>query len=145
MAGGAPLCLVVGVGGERFGLDMRRVRTVIEYRPTTPIPGRPEPFVGALNHYGELLPVAPLAVLLDREVRIDPVHAVIAVLDWEGAALGLLVERAHGIVATGAEAREVQVLGRWSGPFLDRSLQVEGAALHVLDLTALFADLAERL
>jgi len=137
--------LVVGVEGEEFGLDVGRVRTVVEYREPTPIPGRPGPFVGALNHHGELLPVAALASLLARTPRLDPVRSVIVVVGWEDALLGLLVERTHGLLTPVDRSRLAHVLGRWDGPYLAHTLETEGRRVHVLDLDALLADVARRL
>lgn len=137
--------LVVGVDGEPVGIDVRRVRTVVEYRAPAPIPGRPGPFLGALNHHGELLPVVPLALLLGREARFEPEGGVIAVVAWEDAAVGFLVERCHGLVAIGDRPRYAQVLGRWAGPFFSHTLEFDAQRLHVLDLDALLADLAQRI
>ncbi|GAB4248066.1 chemotaxis protein CheW [Deferrisoma sp.] len=139
-----PSVLVVEVDGERFGLPADRVNTVVGYEEPVPIPGRPKPFLGALNHHGELLPVVHLASVLGLKPRVDPLRSVVAVVDWEDGILGLLVERAQGLVTPLARARVAQVLGRWDGPFLDRTLEVEGARIHVLDLDALLRDLAER-
>jgi chemotaxis signal transduction protein len=138
-------CLVVGVEGNRFGIDTNRIRTVVDYRSTTPIPGRPSPFIGALNHHGELLPVAPLAALLERRYRIDPIRSAIVVLDWEDGLLGLLVERAYGLLTALDRARLAHVLGRWEGPHLTCTLEAEGQNIHVLDLDSLLSDLARRL
>jgi chemotaxis signal transduction protein len=137
--------LVVGVEGEEFGLDTERVRTVVEYREPTPIPGRPGPFAGALNHHGELLPVAVLAGLLGRTPRLDPLRSVIVVVNWEDALLGLLVERTQGLLTPVERSRLAHVLGRWEGPYLEHTLETEGRRVHVLDLDALLADLARRL
>ncbi|MEW6488514.1 MAG: chemotaxis protein CheW [Thermodesulfobacteriota bacterium] len=137
--------LVVGVEGEEFGLDVGRVRTVVEYREPTPVPGRPGPLVGALNHHGELLPVASLAALLGRKPRIDPLRSVIVVVNWDDALLGLLVERSHGLLTPLERTRLTHVLGRWDGPYLEHTLETEGRRIHVLDLGALLADVARRL
>lgn len=137
--------LVVAVEGEEFGLDARRVHTVVEYREPTPIPGRPGPFVGALNHHGELLPVVALAGLLGRTPRLDPIRSVIVVVGWEDALLGLLVERTQGLLTPVERARLAHVLGRWEGPFLDHTLETEGRRVHVLDLDAMLTDVARRL
>jgi chemotaxis signal transduction protein len=135
----------VGVEGNRFGIDTDRIRTVVDYRKTTPIPGRPAPFLGALNHHGELLPVAPLAGLLGRKARIDSDRSAIVVLDWEDALLGLLVERTFGLLTALDRARLAHVLGRWEGPHLAYTLESEGQNIHVLDVDSLLADLARRL
>ncbi|GAB4272831.1 MAG: hypothetical protein Kow0092_28030 [Deferrisomatales bacterium] len=137
--------LVVEVEGEQFGFDLARVRTVVEHREPTPLPGCPGPFLGALNHHGELLPVVPLAALLGREPRVDPVHSVIAVLDWEDSLLGVLVERAHGLLTPLERTRLAHVLGRWDGPYLLHTLEAEGRRIHVLDLDCLLEDLKRRL
>lgn len=138
-------CLLVAVEGERFGIDTTRVKTVVEYRRPSPIPGRPAPFVGALNHHGELLLVATLASLLGKAPRLDPGRSAIVVLDWEDALLGLLVERTHGLVTGLDRARPAQVLGRWEGPHLAQTLEVDGQRVHLLDVDSLLADVARRL
>jgi chemotaxis signal transduction protein len=137
--------LVVVVGGEEFGLDVGRVETVIDYRPTTPIPGRPGPFLGALNHHGELLPVAPLATLLGQKPRLEEERAVIVVLQWEDALLGLAADRARGLLTPLDRTRLTHVLGRWDGPHLLHTLETEGRRVHVLDLDGLCDELAERI
>jgi chemotaxis signal transduction protein len=138
-------CLVVGVEADRFGIDTNRIRTVVDYRNTTPIPGRPSPFLGALNHHGELLPVAHLAALLERKGRIDPARSAIVVLDWEDGLVGLLVDRAFGLLTASDRARLAHVLGRWEGPHLACTLEIEGQNIHVLDVDSLLAALAEAL
>jgi len=137
--------LVVAVGGEQFGLPVKQVETVIDYRPATPIPGRPGPFLGALNHHGELLPVAPLATLLGQKPRLDTERAVIVVLQWQEALLGLAVERALGLLTPLDRSRLTHVLGRWDGPHLLHTLESEGRRVHVLDLAGLCSELAERI
>jgi purine-binding chemotaxis protein CheW len=137
--------LVVEVGAEEFGLDVERVETVIDYHTTTPIPGRPGPFLGAINHHGELLPVAPLATLLGQKPQLDPERAVIVVLQWEDAHLALAAERAHGLLTPLDRTRVTHVLGRWDGPHLRHTLETEGRRVHVLDLDGMLGDLAERI
>ncbi len=137
--------LVVEVEGEQFGLDAGRVETVVPYRNLTPIPGRPAPFAGALNHRGELLPVVHLASVLGRRPRVDPQRSVIAVVAWGDAIVGLLAEGAVGLMPPTERARLARVLGRWDGPFLEHTLEAEGRRVHVLDLDALLDDLARRL
>lgn len=140
-----PSYLIVGIQAEEFGFDVKRVRTVMEYRPPTPIPGRPAPFLGALNHHGDLLPVVGLATLLGVPLRLDPVRSAIVVLPWEDALLGLVVEQTHGLLTPLDRTRLTQVLGRWNGPHLQHTLEAEGRRIHVLDIDSLLSDLSRRL
>jgi chemotaxis signal transduction protein len=137
--------LVAGVEDERFGLEARRVETVFEYRSPVPLPGRPEPFSGALTHQGELVALAPLAALLGLKPRLETGRAAVAVLRWEDGLLGLALERTHGLAVPGEGARLARVLGRWEGPYLRQTLEVDGERLHLLDLDAIMADLACRI
>ena len=137
--------LVLGVEGERFGLDARRLETVVEYSVPAPLPGRPEPFTGALAHRGELLPVVPLAALVGLKARVEPVRSAIAVLGWEDGLLGLAAERTHGLMVPDEGCRVTRVLGRWNGPYLRHTVEVDGERVHVLDLDSLLNQLAGRL
>lgn len=141
----SPPCLVVEVEGERFGIETGRIRTVIGYSRPTPIPGRRSPFIGALTLHGELLPVAPLAVLLGWKPRVDPIRSAVVIVDWDDALLGLLVDRTHGLLTPVDRVRVSQVLGRWEGPHLAHTLEVESRSVHVLDLDSLLADVSRRL
>ena len=145
MDGAANSYLVVEVGGEEFGLEVERVETVIDYQDTTPIPGRPGPFLGALNHHGDLLPVAPLATLLGQKPRLDPERSVIVVLQWQDAQIGLAADRAHGLLTPLDHTRVTHVLGRWDGPHLRHTLESEGRRVHVLELDGMLGELAERI
>ena len=71
--------------------------------------------------------------------------AVIVVLQWEDALLGLVADRAHGLLTPLDRTRLTHVLGRWDGPHLVHTLETEGRRVHVLDLDGMFAELAERI
>ncbi len=144
-AGAGKPFLIVGVDGEKFGLEAARLETVIEHRAVEPIPGRPGAFIGALNHHGELLPVVPLAALLGRPVRLEPGRAAIAILGWEDAVVGLAVERTFGLLVPGDLSREARVLGNWEGPHLDWTADVDGERFHLLDTDSLLAELGRSL
>jgi chemotaxis signal transduction protein len=135
-------CLIVGLEDERFGIDTTRIRSVAEYRTPAPIPGRPRLFLGALNHHGELLPVAALAALLGRRLRLDPPRSAIVILDWEDGLLGLLVERTYGLLTSPDGIRLSHVLGCWQGPHVSQTLEADGRNIHVLDVDSLLAALA---
>lgn len=137
--------LIVRVDGQEFGFAVNRVQTVIETREVTPIPGRPKFFAGALNHHGELLLVAPLAPLLDRHSDGKLNYSIIVVVKWDDALVGLQVESALGLLTQMDHIRVAHVLGRWDGPYLVNTLEVEGRRIHVIDLESLLQDLSGRL
>jgi purine-binding chemotaxis protein CheW len=63
VAAAAPV-LVLAVGAERFGLDLRHVAEVLPVAPPTPLPGSPPAVLGLRARGGRLHTVLDLATLL---------------------------------------------------------------------------------
>lgn len=137
--------LVLEADGRFFGLDVRRIESVIGFREPIPIPRAPAGFLGGLLHHGEFLGVIHLAEPLGLDARVEADRAVIAVLDWDGGAVGLAAERSHGLFLPEADAEEVRVLGRWEGPFHARTVRFREKDVHLLDLDGLFSALGSRI
>jgi len=56
--------LLLAVGGETFGVDLRRVAEVLPAEPPTPLPGSPPAILGLRSRAGRLHAVLDLAALL---------------------------------------------------------------------------------
>ena len=131
--------LTFEVGGSVYGLPIACVVEVTEAKELACIPTIPPAQAGVLNFHGDALPVFRRETLLDlgEGALPDPSHVLVVAPRPNGrAALGLCVDRIHGLVAgTGARA-----LG--DGPVAERR-SVEGRVLFVLDAERLVARAAE--
>jgi chemotaxis signal transduction protein len=59
--------IILGIGKERFGIDLPDVAEVLPALRATPVPGAPSVFSGVINAHGEIRPVLDLRRLLRME------------------------------------------------------------------------------
>lgn len=134
--------LVLGMGKERYGIDLPDVAEVLPLLRPTPVPGAPAVFAGVINVHGEIRPVIDLKRFLGMEAAEDG-HPRVILLRKDGRELGLQIDSVEHIrwLDTGElAAGQLQVAGNSA---LGRS-QVKGSTrdlLMLLSTDALFAEL----
>jgi len=133
--------VVLTVGAERYGIDVRLVREVRPLTGLAPVPGAPAFWLGLVNLRGSLCPVLSLRRYLRAGGGQDP----------EGPDRGMLVVVTAPytvalLVDAAAEVRrcapaELQPTGGAAGDRAHAAIQaVTGDLLQVLDPGALLAD-----
>jgi purine-binding chemotaxis protein CheW len=94
--------LVTEVAGRRFAWEIAQVREIVPTRAVTRLPGSPPWVLGLLNLRGTVLTVVDLATRLALPAGDGE---SVVVLDVEGRALGVRVDRVRAVAA----AEEVRV------------------------------------
>lgn len=133
--------VVLAVGAERYGIDVRLIREVRPLAGLAPVPGTPAVWSGLVNLRGSLCPVLSLR----RYLRAAGGE------DTDGADRGVLVVvtapfTAALLVDAAVEVRrcapgELQPLGGGAGDRAHTAVQsITGDLLQVLDPGALLAD-----
>ena len=133
--------VVLTVGAERYGIDVRQVREVRPLAGLAPVPGTPGFWAGLVNLRGSLCPVLSLGRYLglagggpDAQADDGPAVLVVVTAPYPAA---LLVDAA-------AEVRRCPPAALQPGPADDRShaavKAVTGDLLQVLDPATLLAD-----
>lgn len=83
--------LVFRLEGGIYALDAALVRRTLWLPELSPVPEAPPGIIGRFNLQGEIVPVADLALRLDRRSRpLSPGDQVV-VLDLDGTAMGIVV------------------------------------------------------
>ncbi len=95
-----------GLGRQHFGIDVRSVRQIVRASATTPLPAAPPLIEGILELESGVLPVADLGRVLGLDPVRDPDGARIAVVESDGLAFGLRVERAEDVLTVDASELE---------------------------------------
>lgn len=91
---GEPVAVVL-VGGERMGLPVSRLHSVIRVPPITEVPGLPRWMPGLVQVRGTLFTVVDISRWLGLPQRTTP--AYLAMLEESRRSLGVLVEGVAGV------------------------------------------------
>jgi purine-binding chemotaxis protein CheW len=91
------LVIVLGIGKERYGVDLSDVAEVLPAVNPTPVPGAPAVFAGVINLHGEILPVIDLRRLLGIESLPDGERARVILLRRDGREIGLQTDSVEQI------------------------------------------------
>ena len=96
--------LITEVAGQRMAWELAMVREIVPTRAVTRLPGAPAWVLGLLNLRGTVLTVVDLAARLSLPAGAGE---SVVVLDVEGRALGVRVDRVRSVAA----AEDVTVEG----------------------------------
>jgi chemotaxis signal transduction protein len=134
--------LVVGLGEERYGIELPEVAEVLPPLEVTPVPGAPALISGVIHVHGEIRPVVDLRRLLGIEaVENDELPRVI-LLRRQGREMGLKVDSVEKI--RGVASGELHLAGDGyadvSGHYI-KALTKD--SLMLLSTEALFAELGK--
>lgn len=99
-------CLTFGAGSECYAVDIRMVREIVDYLPTTVVPRLPPEVLGVTNLRGRILPVFDFASLLGLPRRDNSTGCTI-VIDIGPVSVGVVVDRVMGVVQPGEIAKDV--------------------------------------
>lgn len=87
---------------EWFGVEIRDIQEVIEYRPVTPVPRTPDFMLGVINLRGKVFPVVDLRRHFEMQCAEPNVDSCIIILqvaiEGETTPLGVLADRVQEVV-----------------------------------------------
>jgi len=89
--------MVLGIGKERYGVDLADVAEVLATIRATPVPGAAAVFSGVINVHGEIRPVLDLRCFLGIEEVRDPGPARVILLRKNVREMGLAMDTVEKI------------------------------------------------
>jgi chemotaxis signal transduction protein len=131
--------IVLGIGKERYCIDLLDVAEVLPPVRATPVPGAPAVFSGVINVHGEIRPVLDLRRLLGIEALQNGGLARVILLRKAGREMGLQIDSVEQIRSI--EAGDLQSIGNGDA---GSSQHIKGSTkdlLMLLNTSALFAEL----
>lgn len=137
----SPECVVVRLGGCRYGLPMASVAEVGRPPGLTRVPGVPEWVAGVANWRGRVLAVLDVRALLAGPRESLDRRGRMVVLTRRGVSVGLLVEDVEGTVVVEQEQVEpvlASLPARTASLLWGQVTDTDGP-YGLVDLTALFA------
>ena len=132
--------MVLGIGKERYGIDLPDVAEVLPPVRATPVPGAAAVFAGVINVHGEIRPVIDLRRLLGIGRRFAQRRSArVILLRKDGREMGLQIDSVEQIRWIGS--RDLQSAGK---AIRSRPQHIKGSTkdlLMLLSTEALFAEL----
>lgn len=92
-------CVSFALAGERFGVDVLRVREVLPLPAITSVPGAPSSCLGVLNLRGRILSVLDTRALLGLATAAPGPSAHLLVVESAGRWLGLVIDAIGEVLA----------------------------------------------
>jgi chemotaxis signal transduction protein len=140
--------VVLGIGKERYGIDLQDVAEVFPPVLPTPVPGAAPVVAGVINVHGEIRPVIDLGRLLGIDKAANGVGLRVILLRKDGREMGLQIDSVEHIRwITSGDRRTEKVEGSVQGPVQGSaqvSAHIRGSTkdlLMLLSTEALFAEL----
>ena len=91
--------IVIRLGSEQYGIDIRYVDNIVRMQRITRIPKMPKFLVGIINLRGEVLPVMSLRIKMDLEADVYEKKTRIIVLKTQTEGnLGVIVDEVQEVV-----------------------------------------------
>jgi purine-binding chemotaxis protein CheW len=94
--------IALGIGNERYGIDLSDVAEILPRVRPTPVPGAAAVFSGVINVHGEIRPVLDLRRFLGIQTLPDRHSSRVILLHKDGREMGLQIDSVEQI--------------RWIGP-----------------------------
>lgn len=102
--------MIVRVGEERYAFPIRQVREVVGTPSLTFVPRSPAHVAGVMNLRGQVLPVVDLRAHLNLRGGVGRERKVV-VADWNGEAVGFLVDEVEAVGEVEMAETEEEVRG----------------------------------
>ena len=132
--------VICELGGERYGLDIGRVREIIRLAPITSIPSAPSYVEGCINLRGRIIPIVDLASRFGIPPTTRSRASRIVVADTAGTLVGLVVDGVSEVLMASDELIEPTPDVARGADYLEGIARLDDRLVMLLDLARLFAD-----
>jgi len=105
--------LIFGLRGEEYGLEILKVREIIEMQALTTVPRTPEHVRGVLNLRGRVIPAIDMHLRFGLEISETDTQSVIVIVQVDDVEVGLIVDSVSEVLdVPGVNIEETPSLGR---------------------------------
>ncbi len=124
------------ISGEWYGLDVRKIREVLEIKKISWVPGTPNYVLGVVNLRGEILSIIDLGRYFGLDGSSRTVDSRIIVVEANRVEAGLLVDFVSDIIQV--EPEEIQpplvTLNRIKSEYIHGEISFEDKLIAMLNL-----------
>ena len=132
--------IVIRLGEEQFGIDIRYVDNIVRMQQITRVPKVQHYIKGVLNIRGDIVPVMSLRLIMDMKAdEVTGKTRIIIVKMAGGSLVGFIVDQVAHVLTLDSNNVENVRRGddRRHGEFLSGDGKYEGGLVSILDLSTL--------
>ncbi|MDP7289084.1 MAG: chemotaxis protein CheW [Phycisphaerae bacterium] len=105
--------LIFRLGSEEYGLEILKVREIIQMQTLTTVPRTPEHVRGVLNLHGRVIPAIDLHLRFGLDASESDRASVIVIVQVDDIEVGLIVDSvSEALDVPGSDIEETPALGR---------------------------------
>ena len=134
--------IVIEIGNEKFGIDIRYVDNIVRMQRMTRVPKVAPYLKGVINLRGEVVPVMSLRIKMGLEEVENTKATRIIILKFEQGCIGVIVDEVREVVTLDEEHIEkMSYEGREDAFVTSIGKDTTGGLISLLDLNALILDM----
>lgn len=95
--------LLFDLDNSVYGVEIQYITEIIGIQPITIVPKVPRYIKGVINIRGKVIPVMSVRCRFGKEEIAFDERTCIVVVEWEGTAVGMIVDRVREVVEVPAE------------------------------------------
>jgi len=124
---------------DEFGVDIRNVREIVRVPDIKRVPNAPDYIEGVCNLRGQVLPIIDGRARLSLARKEQDINNRVLVVDADGTAIGVIVDRVSEVLSVGAPDIEEppQIVRNVSADYLQGVVKLEGGARLIMLLDIL--------
>lgn len=125
--------IVFSIEGQKFGLDLELVSSILEYTKPTPIPNAHKSITGVINVRGEIFVMVDSSSLLGGVIEKEDSRIIL--LDVEEK-IGLLVQSTSNVITIKDEylQSESSLIGSYEESYIKQVINYQGEIIIEIDM-----------
>lgn len=133
--------VTLGLGNERYGIEVTKTREIIARYEIVPLPKTPEFIEGIISLRGDIIPVVDLRKRFELPSRERDADTRIIVIEMRDFSVGIQVDRVYEVLKLAEEAIEPPppMVSGLKADYLEGVAEVQGKLTTILNLDEIFS------
>lgn len=133
--------VTLGLGNERYGIEVSKTREIIARYEIVPLPKTPEFIEGIISLRGDIIPVVDLRKRFELPSRERDADTRIIVIEMRDFSVGIQVDRVYEVLKLTEDAIEPPppMVSGLKADYLEGVAEVQGKLTTILNLDEIFS------
>ncbi|MDT8317920.1 MAG: chemotaxis protein CheW [bacterium] len=133
--------ITFGLGREKFGIAIDKVKEIIADYEIVPLPRTPDFIEGIISLRGDIIPVVEMRARFDMPPREDDEETRVIVLEMRDFAVGIQVDNVYEVLKLAEDAIEPppRFMAGLKGDYIDGVAEAKGRLTIILNLDEIFS------